>query len=201
METDKIIKEVFERQNEIFSNLNFENIAVYLFLKDEYTKQNILNNFVFQFVFRSFYRMDSAGLSDEIKSCYFKLLANKQTKLEIILSELYKIPTLKNKKTIQFSFSTKLLHTIDNNLPIFDSEVGKIFNLKVSGKNEDEKIASCIKIYDTLKVYYLELNNAEEIKEVISKFRQRFDVDINKISNTKILDFIFWSLGKLEFKQ
>ena len=86
MEIAQIIKKIFEQQDEILSNLNFESIDVYLFLKNEYEKGNILNNFVFQFVFRSYYRLDSAGLSDKIKKHYFELLAGKQTKLERILS-------------------------------------------------------------------------------------------------------------------
>ncbi|MBA3047363.1 hypothetical protein KKC83_01555 [Patescibacteria group bacterium] len=201
MEIAQIIKKIFEQQDEILSNLNFESIDVYLFLKNEYEKGNILNNFVFQFVFRSYYRLDSAGLSDKIKKHYFELLAGKQTKLERILSELYEIPTLRSNNTIQFSFATKLLHTIDNNFPIFDSEVGKIFNMGVIGVGRDAKIASCIKIYDSLKIYYTELKKEEKIKEVISKFRQKFNVDTEKVSDTKILDFIIWSLGKLELKK
>jgi hypothetical protein len=201
MEIDQIIKKIFERQDEILSNLNFESIDVYLFLKNEHAKGNILNNFVFQFVFRSYYRLDSAGLSDGIKKHYFELLADKQTKLESILSALYKIPTLKGKNTIQFSFATKLLHTIDNDLPIFDSEVGKIFNLKVNGTDRNTKVTSCIKIYDSLKIFYTELRGKEKIKAIISKFRQKFNVDAGKISDTKILDFIIWSLGKLELKK
>lgn len=201
MEIDQIIKKISKQQDEILSNLNFESIDVYLFLKNEYMKGNILNNFVFQFVFRSYYRLDNAGLSDQIKKHYFKLLSDKQINLKSILLELYEIPTLKGKSTIQFSFTTKLLHTIDSGYPIFDSEVGKVFNMRVSGADRDTKIASCVKIYDSLRIYYTELIKEEEIREVVSKFRQKFNVDTEKMSDAKILDFIIWSLGKLELKK
>ena len=201
MEIDQIIKKIFKQQDKILSNLDFESIDVYLFLKDEYKKGNILNNFVFQFVFRSYYGLDNAGLSDKIKKSYFELLADKQAKLEYILLELYEIPTLKGKNTIQFSFATKLLHTIDNDSPIFDSEIGKIFKLSVSGVDRDAKIISCIKIHDSLKINYTKLKKEKKIKEVISKFRQKFNADAEKVSDTKILDFIIWSLGKLELRK
>ena len=174
-------------------------MGVYLFLKNEYIKGNILNNFVFQFVFRSYYKLDGAGLSDKIKNHFFKLLSDKQTNLETILTELYAIPTLRNRNTIQFSFATKLLHTINNDLPIFDSEVGKIFNIGVSGVGRDARTASCVKIYDSLKIYYIELKKEEKIREIIIKLRQKFNVNAEKVSDTKILDFIIWSLGKLKF--
>ena len=195
---NQIIKKIDEKQDDILSNLNFESIAVYSFLKDEYVKGNTLSNFVFHFVFRSYYRLDNAGLSDEIKSRFFELLAEKQTNLETILSELYKIPTLKGKNTIQFSFATKLLHTIDNNKPIFDSGVAKLTNIKLKGSDRDTKIRSCIKIYNSLEKLYAELKEDYKIKKVISKFRSKFKVDDENISDTKVLDFIMWSLGKLK---
>lgn len=194
----QIIKEIDEKQDAILSNLNFESIVVYSFLKDEYTKGNILSNFVFQFVFRSYYRLDNAGLSDEIKSRFFELLSEKQIDLKTILSELHKIPTLKGKKTIQFSFATKLLHTIDNNKPIFDSEIAKLIKSKQDGSDKETKICSCLKIYDFLKELYAKLKEDYKIKKVISKFRTKFKVDDEKISDTKVLDFIMWSLGKLK---
>lgn len=195
---NQIIKEIDEKQDDIISNLNFESIAVYSFLKDEYVKGNIQSNLVFQFVFRSYYRLDNAGLSNKLKSRFFELLAEKQTNLGTILSELHKIPTLKGKNTIQFSFATKLLHTIDNNKPILDSKVAILTNIKPKGSDRDTKIRSCIEIYDSLEKLYAELKEDYKIKKVISKFRLKFEANDEKISDTKVLDFIMWSLGKLK---
>jgi len=198
IDKNKIIEEIDEKQDDILSNLDFESIAVYSFLKNVYTKGNILNNLVFQFVFRSYYRLDNAGLSDEIKSRFFELLAQKQTNLGLILSKLYEIPTLKGENTIQFSFATKLLHTIDNDKPIFDSGVAILTNIKPKGSDRNTKIRSCIEIYDSLEKLYEELKEDDKIKKLISKFRSKFKVDDEKISDTKVLDFIMWSLGKLK---
>lgn len=198
---DQIIKEIDEKQEDILSNLNFESIAVYSFLKDEYIKGDILSNFVFQFVFRSYYRLDNAGLSDEIKSRFFELLAEKQTNLGTILLELHKTQTLEGKNTIQFSFATKLLHTIDNNKPIFDSGVSILTNIKPKGSDRDTKIRSRIEMYESLEKLYAELKEDYKIKKVISKFRSKFKADDKQISDTKILDFIMWSLGKLKKKK
>ena len=194
---DQIIKEIDEKQDDILSNLKLESIAVYSFLKNEYAKGNILNNLVFQFVFRSYYRLDNAGLSNEIKSRFFQLLAQKQINLGTILSELYEIPTLKGKNTIQFSFATKLLHTIDNNNPIFASEVAVLTKINIKGSDRDKKIYSCIEIYNSLEKLYAKLKKDDKIRKVISKFRSKFKVDDERISDTKVIDFIMWSLGKL----
>lgn len=202
MKINQIIEQIIERQDEILSNLNFEFVAVYVFLNDEYSKGDILNNFVFQYVFKSWWGIARAGWSDEMKKRFFELLSEKQLDLKTILSELYEIPTLRGANTIQFAFATKLLHTIDNDNPIFDKMVGKIIGMEVmkAGKgDENERINSCIEIQNYLKELYNRLKTDEKIKQVILKFRLKFKkVHSEKITDIKILDFIIWSLGQLE---
>jgi len=70
---EEIIQQIEEKQEEILKYLDFESIAVYSFIKNEYAQGNIQENLVFQFVFRRFYGLDNAGLSDEMKKCFFKL--------------------------------------------------------------------------------------------------------------------------------
>lgn len=194
-------EEIFKNQDKILEKINDESISVYLFLKDQYKKGDIKNNTLFQFVFRSYYRLDNAGLGDNLKEHYFKLLGNKQKDLGKILSELYEIPTARKIKTIQFSFATKLLHTINENNPIFDSEVSDVIHRKMIGKTKDEKIRSCLEIYEFLKETYSNLLKDKKIKIVILNFRSKFNVTKDKISDIKVLDFIIWSLGKLKRKK
>ena len=52
---------------EIIENIDQESVDVYNFLKTEFRKSNINENYLFQFVFRSFYRIDNAGLTPEFK--------------------------------------------------------------------------------------------------------------------------------------
>jgi hypothetical protein len=195
MEINAIIEKISEGQGTLFSGIKQESIDVYKFLQDEYMKGSIESNYLFQFVFRSYYRLDNAGLSDKMKESFFRLLSNKKVTLKDILSELYNIPTLKGKQTIQFSFATKLLHTINNDLPIFDSEVGMVFNMRVKGADKNKKIDSCEEIYAKLRDLYEELQNNKQIKEIVSKFRRHFNLT-TEISDGKVLDFIIWSLGK-----
>ncbi len=194
----KIIEKVYRRQDEIMSKIDSESIDVYLWLKNEYNKGHVKNNLVFQFIFRSYYRLDSAGLTEKQKKHFFELMTDKKVNLEKVLDELYELPTLRKRKTIQFSFATKLLHTINNNKPIFDAEVSAIIHKSVSGNNKKSKIESCREIYDFLENIYLILVKEEKIKKVIFKFRSKFHITENQITDIKILDFMIWSLGKLE---
>src|SRR4051812_17817081 len=67
-------------------------------------------NLLFQFVFRSYYRIDNAGLTSDWKVRYFEFMRDRESRLPTILEGLYHIPTKKNVKSYQLSFATKLLH-------------------------------------------------------------------------------------------
>ena len=198
----EIIEEIYKRQDEIISSISRESVDVYLWLKDEYKKGNVKDN-LFQFVFRSFYGLDNAGLTNKQKMKYFELLANKETNLETILHELYELPTLRRKKSIQFSFTTKLLHTIDNSKPIFDKEVSAVIHKTRTGNNKEEKIKSAKNLYAYLEDLYPKLIGDKKVQKVINKFRSKseFGDDAKTISDQKVLDFLIWSLGKLKRKK
>jgi len=47
-----------EKNNQaIIENIDYENIDVYSFLQSEYQKSDTTTNYLFQFVYRSFYRL------------------------------------------------------------------------------------------------------------------------------------------------
>jgi len=126
------------------------------------------------------------------------ILAEKQTDLKTILSELHKPLTKKGNHSIQFSFATKLLHTIDNSKPIFDKEIESVTYSRPKHSDKDTMIQSYIELYNNLERLNAELLKNNKIQMVISKFRFQFQVDKEKISNVKALDFIMWSLGKIK---
>lgn len=196
----EIAGEIYERREKILENINQESVNVYLWLKDEYKKDNIKNNLVFQFVFRSFYGLDRAGLSYEQKARFFELMAEKDQCLRTILEGLWKLPTLKKKKTIQFSFATKLLHTIDNKRPVFDTEVSTVIHKVVAGNNKDDKTRSAERIYDYLIHLYTQLIKDKQVQKVINEFKTNFSIKGQNMTDEKILDFLIWSLGKFKKK-
>lgn len=195
-DVDTIINEIISKEHKILNEIQQESIDVYIFILEQYKRGDILKNCVFQFIFRSYYRLDNAGLSSGQKARFFKMLSLKQRSLSKILEELYKIQTLKYKNTIQFSFATKLLNMLDANSPIFDSQVANVIGQRVTGKTKEEKIKSCEKIFEYLTILYKDLLSDKRIKLIIRKCKNKYDKK-NKCSDVKILDFILWSLGKI----
>ena len=161
-----LINEMISRSKEIIKTLDHESIEVYKFLLSEFNKSDVRENLVFQFVFRSFYRLDNAGLSPEFKTRFFELMQenrdNKSIELEGILRELEKYPRIKEERTdekkgsFQFSFVTKLFNTINPEFPIYDSKVSKaIFGSSYSPTGTFEnKLKVCSARHDVIKKTY-----------------------------------------------
>ena len=195
---EKIITKIIKNQDKILSNLKQKDIDKYCWIKRRFKKGGTSNDSEFQSRFKQFYRMNSAGLSNFQKRRFFELLENEESDIKYILKELYKIPTLKKTHSIQFFFTTKLLHTINNNKPIFDKMIGKVMDKNVEGKSKEEKIQSCVDIYKFLDKLYSALIKNSRIKKIIFKFRIKFNANRRVISDIKVLDFIIWSFGRLE---
>jgi hypothetical protein len=188
----------------IIRGIERESVDVYLFLREQFNKGPILKNHLFQFVYRSFYRLDNAGLTPEFKSEYFRLMdecrSSKCLDLRSLTKNLYEMPNRKGQNSLQFSFVTKLANTIDDDYPIYDSEVAKIFNFRPPStyKTMDERLTIYLEFYDNLKNYYHELLNGNACETVFACFHERYpDDDYSRIPRLKLLDFFFWSAGKI----
>ena len=187
--------------NEIIENIDQESVDVYNFLKTEFKKSNVNENYLFQFVFRSFYRIDNAGLTPEFKKDYFKILEEyrneKQFDFEKVLRRLYSFPNRKGQNSLQFSFVTKMFNTINDSKSIYDSEVARMFSLSRPYQSEFEiKLDKYLDQLDKIQIGYEQINEQNLLPKTTGLFDQVFKD--NKLSEMKKLDFIFWSAGKVK---
>ncbi len=197
----EITEWIENHSTEIIENIDQESVDVYNFLKKEFNKSNVNENFLFQFVFRSFYRIDNAGLTPEFKKEYFKILeqnrSEKQFDFEKVLRRLFLFPNRKGQNTLQFSFVTKLFNTIDDKMPIYDSEVAKMFSLSRPYQSEFEiKLDKYLDQLDIIQKGYEQITEQNLLPKTIGLFDREFEN--NKLSEMKKLDFIFWSAGKIK---
>jgi hypothetical protein len=160
-----------------------ESAAVYSFLQSEFGRDSVTGNPVFQFVYRSFYRLDNAGLNPDFHKIYFGLMEKLRGACDLDLRDL--VLTLSDKElsrkkveTYQFSFVTKLAHTVNpNGYPIYDSEIGRAFEFRPPhNKDPIKRLDRNFQFYEILRQLYIPLGV--------------------EIPQTKLIDFIFWSAGK-----
>lgn len=199
-----MIEELINKKAQcIVENIAQESIDVYRFIATQFEKSDVSKDYIFQFVFRSFYRMDSAGLSKEFKDRYFELFqsvrGSKNLDMGEILNELYKFKSLNGLNTIQFSFVTKLANTIENTYPIYDSEVARMYGYRTpyTYKDKEERVSEYLAAYSELRIRYQAYIRTNSLSEAISVFDREL-ISAEDIPTTKKIDFLIWSAGKLK---
>ena len=163
-----------DNYNYIINTINNKNIDI---SKDE----------EFQKTFDAFFKVRrDEKWRREYYNYFQKVKNNKDIKFEEILNHLKD-----STGNIEASFSSKLLATINPNMPIWDQFVLKYYDIKIEDNNPKERIKDITeKYYEIIEKENEELQK-EDIKEAIKQFREDFK-EYN-LSDIKILDFMIWS--------
>ena len=204
-EISKIISPISKNEKAIIANINRKDLDTYVSIKDEFLKSDVSSNSAFQLKFNSFYRLNGAGLTKEFKSVYFKLMEEKRNnddfdswQIKEIMLELFKYKNAQGNNCIHFSFTTKLMHTINNNLPIYDSMIKKVFGFAgpYHYNSSTEKIDSYLAQYEVIKDTYNQIMQNNLLSSTFELFDLKFPN--STLSKIKASDFIFWTAGKLK---
>jgi len=159
-----------------------------LIIKD-LSKRDISKDLNYQRVFNAFYVVRRNNKWRKIYYEYFESQKkNKILSFEMILRYLYE-------KTgqVEASFSSKLLSTVNPNMPIWDAYVLKNLGLKMKLGKPQDKIEQAIRLYQEIHETYMRLVNSAWGKSVIAKFNEVLPND-KWISDTKKIDFFIWQM-------
>jgi hypothetical protein len=202
MKINEITSKIEAHSNEIVASLTQRDVQFYQFIKNELKRTNVAENLIFQLVYSKFYTLDNRKLSPEFKLEYFRIMeelkSNETIDLETILFKLHDIP-LRDSFKFHFSFASKLAHTLDENVPIWDSQIAKMFSFKRPIGDDWAKIADdFIDQIENIQSAYKEIITNNLLEKSLKAFDDKFKG--NDISTYKKIDFIFWSAGKLDIK-
>lgn len=167
--------------------IRFLELDKYCYIQERTYNCDISKNTNFQTTFNAFYKVRRDKKWREIFYGYFESIKNnKNIKFEEILQHIYK-----ETGRIEASFASKMLATINSNMPIWDQYVLRNLNLKVLGETKKEKLDNTVKTYYKIVEIEREELKREDIKKVIKEFKQNFKE--YEISEIKILDYILWN--------
>src|SRR3990167_6753169 len=131
MNLEQIISDLIKYKTEIVKKLAASHWLPYFLIKEKFSN-NIFDD-EFKRRFCGFYIMNvPMGLNDFQKNEFFRLLSAKENNIEKILRVLYEISGYGQRRRLFLSFGTKLLHTIDNDLPIYDRNIA--YGLKLENQ-------------------------------------------------------------------
>jgi hypothetical protein len=195
---DADFSKIVHQQDVILEGIGQEAVDVYLFLTEHFAHGLITENNVFQFVYRSYYMLDGAGLMREFKKKYFELMEASRGQLvdiRFLAETLYEMPNAKGQKTVQFSFVTKLAHTVDHNKALYDINVADYFHGPYNNLSGfDGRIKPLLDFYNDLGVCYERILADGSLATVMRRFKRMYS---ERVPDIKILDFIFHSAGRL----
>jgi len=189
---------------QIVENISHESIDVYLFLSNEFQKSDVRYNYLFKIVFRSFYRLDNAGLTDEFKDRYFELLEEAKNLENIdfkyLARELHKYPNRKGNKTLQFSFISKIANTVEPSYPLYDSGVAILYGFSHphNYKSFEVRLSEYLQFYAILKSDYEKALSESILRYALNMFEGAFQKKASRVPIVKKIDFLLWSAGKLK---
>lgn len=175
-------------------------IPDYISLLTRLHEGNITKNQVFIDDYKKFWAMNVARLPQEFFNRYFDYLEknkkNQQITLLDVIEYLYHNST-KNRK-VHFSFSSKLVHMINPNKPIYDTNIQSFYYLPDFSIEEsyDDKIAVINKNYDFIEYEYKRIIRDNLLDPSINLF-YKFEPNQDEITYVKIIDSLIWTLVKL----
>ena len=85
-----------------------------------------------------------------------------------------------------------MLATLDADMPIWDSNVLKVLNLKLSGSTTELKMSNAVVLYDRICRWYKTFLQTETARNMIRRFDTEFP-EFTEMSPTKKIDFILWA--------
>jgi hypothetical protein len=175
-----------------------KDIDPYLSMTGMFRAGSVSDNDEYQAMYRKYWQLNAARLSDSFCKHYFQVMErcrhSNNLNIKEVVEALYSVPSnSKGRKTIQFSFATKLLHTIDNTLPVYDSLVGDFYffpQIKPSW-SYSQKLVAHLRAYDFLIREHRRVLDTRLLAESIRMFRDRFGLP-GAYTDQKIIDTVLW---------
>ncbi len=148
--------------------------------------------------FRSFWRLNAALLSDEFYDCYFKELQNGLGKgtvdLRALSQKLYMTPSnQKGANKLQFAFCTKLCHTVNPCLPIYDAMIRDFYFYS----DPNRKLPLSVRIEEFMTFYgfltneYRRIISENLLQRAINSFLAKFRP--RAFTTEKVIDSLLWA--------
>jgi len=179
-----------------------DHVDPYISIREKFDNQES-NTPEFKSTYRKFYQLNAARLSEGFCESYFGLLEenrnNEEIQVESIVNQLYQLESnSKGTHAVHFSFASKLAHTVNNTLPVYDSMVAAFYffpDIKTNW-NKDRKVQEYIASYQFLMSEYDRVIESNLLGHAIVQFRARFEVGV-EYSDVKLIDTLIWRFTSL----
>jgi len=174
-----------------------EDIDPYVWMIRELPNRDVAHDEEFQKKYASYWALNGAGLGQTFRAEYFSLMEREKCSgtadVERVTRKLYEIPVnSKDKRALQFSFASKLVHMVNPELPVCDRMVETFYFLPRSYVGETEKkLENLLASYGFLIKEYDRIVRERLLADSLQKFRRHFSLP-PVYSDHKIIDTLIW---------
>lgn len=183
MNMDFDVEKIF--QERLAASMGLEQ---YRFILKNAHKINIAEDEDFQRTFNGFYMVRRNAEWRKIFYEYFESIKGGRPSFENTVTYLFE-----KTGNIEPSFSSKMLATILPDKPIWDRYVVQNLDMKLDGKNKQEKLQNAIRLYGEMEQWYADFLLTDKGKECIQIFDRTLP-DYSWLSAIKKVDCILWSI-------
>ena len=182
---------IHKNRDAILSQLDMNTLSVYHWLQDNLHTRNVAIDQEYRKRYGHYYGM--RFVSNEYRERYFQMMEGLKNIPGVSFREISQQLYLVDQKH-EFSFISKLLHTIDPSCPIYDSRVARVLGITRYPKKDFQKVLKRDEgILDKLRNVYHQLETDSRLTELLIQIDQR--TPDKPMSIEKKLDFILWALG------
>jgi hypothetical protein len=174
----------------------------YLDIRRQMTEVNVARDVAFQRAYRTYWRMNVTQLGDMFYSQYFARLETLKggeiADVNATIREIAVLSDTTERPSLQFSFATKFVNTIDPRAPVYDSFVSAFFFFvpPASDHAVQARLDELIEFYDFLRGEYGRVLDRGLLDPAIGRFREHFAVD-DEFCNERVVDLLVWSFASL----
>lgn len=173
-------------QNLVSKALNIKDYEKIIKIFD---KKDISLDGDFQKTFNGFYRVRR---NDNWRKSYYAYFENNKLRKDITFEEiLYHLYDVTGQ--IEHSFSSKMLATINPDMPIWDVYVLNHIGLELSGKTKEEQLKNRVELYNEIILWYDNFLKTGEAHQTISLFDSIMP-NYKWLTPIKKIDYIIWGV-------
>jgi hypothetical protein len=166
-----------------------EGLAKYLFLMDRLHIVDVSRDDCFQRVYNNFYRVRQRP--KEFYKAYYTFLQKNKDNKSLAFGETLR-HFYKKTERIEASFSSKLLATVNPEMPIWDSYVLGNIGLKRPPYVRKGQLEKSVGLYNELIDWYRDYLKSPNGKDMLALFDKTYPK--TGISKTKKVDFVLWQM-------
>lgn len=191
---DPLVERILRNHSKILEKLDGKTLLKYCWLEEALHKCNVATNEEYRKTFSGYYRM--RFVSKQYRDAFFNLFEEIKEKphvsFESVARALYPVDSKH-----EFSFISKMLHTIDVSRPIYDSQVALALGIHRAYQPDFEKsLQRDAEILGQISGHYRSLADGLVGNVLLRSIDER--TAGYTMSLEKKFDFILWALGDLE---